>query len=109
MGGQPAPDTARAWKNHRRECGRCERQRPHCAVGRQLFEQHRDARLRGGSTRREGSRSIPLVVLGVLTALAGLLFLGYAGESIAADLYVMNGGIMVSLGLAEIIMGFRSG
>ena len=43
----PAPDTARAWKDHRRTCEHCELGRPGCATGRELFEQHRIALQRG--------------------------------------------------------------
>ena len=100
------PTTARTWKDHRRECERCETRRPHCAVGRELFEQHRHARKRNMD---RSTHSGLLIGLGALTALFGCILLWSASQPTSApDLYLMNGAILLSLGIAEIIIGARA-
>ena len=51
----PAPDTARAWKDHRRTCERCDLSQPGCDEGYEIFEQHCLALQHGGASGSLGN------------------------------------------------------
>jgi len=67
--GASQPDTARAWKNHRRTCQHCELSGPGCDTGRLLFERHRTARQRGGGDGPGGGVSWWKILVGVACAI----------------------------------------
>ena len=106
-----APDTARTWKDHRRECGRCDLGNPRCDVGREIFEAHQAARSAPrdsgvGSQGGFGSAGGLLLALGIVTLIIGGGFAYLATQAVGlSDLYLMNGAILVSVGIAEMIVG----